>query len=193
MRTEDVLRVGGYDPTLRDRAAQGCEDWYLYFKLAQIGEFAVVKAPLTGYRQTKQSMSTDVAQMLRSHALVMSDIKRTLPNHEKALRRGRQEVARYYLRRAIRAARYRAASQTLWQIVRTDLTLGLHLVTYFPRTLKPTKLLRRFGAARRSASGLSRPLFLDTEPQSDDHAAPVSQSADADVARTLAALLPSSR
>jgi hypothetical protein len=30
MRKTAVLQVGGYDPSLRERKAQGCEDWLLY-------------------------------------------------------------------------------------------------------------------------------------------------------------------
>ena len=51
MRKDRVLEAGGYDPDLRDRDAQGCEDWQLYLRLAERYEVAVVPEWLVGYRQ----------------------------------------------------------------------------------------------------------------------------------------------
>ncbi len=80
VRRELVQAVGGYDPSLRDRSAQGCEDWDCYFKLAEICEFAVVPRFLVRYRKPAVSMSSDYDQMARSHALVLEALRRRVPS-----------------------------------------------------------------------------------------------------------------
>jgi hypothetical protein len=42
MRKSAVFAAGGYDPSLRARSAQRCEDRLLYFRMARLGRFAVV-------------------------------------------------------------------------------------------------------------------------------------------------------
>jgi glycosyltransferase involved in cell wall biosynthesis len=71
MRRSAVVDVGGYDSTLRDRGAQGCEDWDLYFKLAERWDFEGVPEFLVRYRKPIASMSQDDQQMARSHELVL--------------------------------------------------------------------------------------------------------------------------
>ncbi len=71
IRRSALLEVGGYDATLRDRRAQGCEDWDLYLKLAERWEFEGVSEFLVRYRKPIASMSQDDQQMARSHELVL--------------------------------------------------------------------------------------------------------------------------
>jgi glycosyltransferase involved in cell wall biosynthesis len=80
VRRELVQAVGGYDTSLRDRSAQGCEDWDFYFKLAELCEFAVVPRFLVRYRKPAVSMSSDYDQMARSHALVLDALRRRVPS-----------------------------------------------------------------------------------------------------------------
>ncbi len=80
VRRELAQAIGGYDPSLRDRSAQGCEDWDFYFKLAEICEFAVVPRFLVRYRKPAVSMSSDYDQMARSHALVLESLRRRVPS-----------------------------------------------------------------------------------------------------------------
>ncbi len=167
MRTTDVIRSGGYDASLRARAAQGCEDWQLYLKLAELGEFAVVRAPLTGYRQTEQGMSSDAAQMFRSHHLVMSEFQRAHPEHRDEFRRGQQDIARYLLRRAIRASQYRAALSTFWRACGADPSLGLDLLATAPRMLRPSKLRRAILGVQQPGTVLNRPHFLTGDDKPD--------------------------
>jgi glycosyltransferase involved in cell wall biosynthesis len=72
IRRSALLEIGGYDATLRDRRAQGCEDWDLYLKLAERWEFDIVPEFLVRYRKPIESMSQDDQQMARSHDLVLS-------------------------------------------------------------------------------------------------------------------------
>jgi len=80
MRRDCVLEAGGYDASLHARNAQGCEDWKLLLAIAQKYDLVVLPLPLTGYRQTKDSMSLNYWRMLRSYDLVISEIVQHCPN-----------------------------------------------------------------------------------------------------------------
>ena len=69
-----LLRVGGWDASLRARAAQGCEDWQNYLRLAELGDFVLARGFLVGYRQSAGSMSRRVEEMTRSYELVLSEV-----------------------------------------------------------------------------------------------------------------------
>lgn len=98
-------RTGGYDPTLRARGGQGCEDWKLYFEIAEHWHFGLVPQPLTGYRDLPDNMSSDVLQMLRSRDLCTGDLLPRHPGLERAFRSGRNRLSRLLLHRAIRRGR----------------------------------------------------------------------------------------
>lgn len=55
---EALLKVGGFDPTLR-----GGEDWDLWIRLAAKYEFVCVRSPQILYRQTTTSVSQDISLM----------------------------------------------------------------------------------------------------------------------------------
>src|SRR6202030_2796295 len=101
MRRRAVLEAGGYDLSLRLRNAQGCEDWKLYFGIAESYEFAVIREFLTYYRMAAGNMSTDVLQMLRSHDLVLSDSRKIHPEYAEAFREGRTLILKWLIRRAL--------------------------------------------------------------------------------------------
>lgn len=163
MRTQSVIRAGGYDVSLRESAAQGCEDWQLYLKLAEFGEFAVVKSPLTGYRITKQSMSGDIAQMMRSHRLVMSRFQSTHPEYREELRAGLEGITKYLLIRSIKASRYQKALLTLMNIARRDPPLALHVSRHFAQQLGKRSISRAIRIGKRLGSVATHPHFLDDE------------------------------
>lgn len=79
VRTVAVQSVGGYDPSFRDRGAQGCEDWDFYLKLAQQWEFAVVPQFLVRYRKPSLSMSRDYDQMARSQQGILQSLRQRVP------------------------------------------------------------------------------------------------------------------
>lgn len=78
-RCEYLRRIGGYNAELRARNAQGCEDWEICLRLAEICEFRVVKEYLSAYRCYTQSMSYDHSAMAKSYALVIDDVQRRHP------------------------------------------------------------------------------------------------------------------
>lgn len=73
IRREALLTIGGWDSTLRARGAQGCEDWQIYLRLAELGPFALARGFLVGYRQSGTSMSRRVDEMNRSYDLVLAE------------------------------------------------------------------------------------------------------------------------
>ncbi|MDT0575465.1 glycosyltransferase family 2 protein [Croceicoccus sp. F390] len=103
MRKEAILAAGGYDPTLRARKAQGCEDWKLYLLLAERTHFAVVPDYLVGYRQTSAAMSGDVSQMLRSDAIVRDEMAARHPEYLFELDWGRRHYLEWLLWREMTA------------------------------------------------------------------------------------------
>jgi hypothetical protein len=75
-RREAIDQVGGYDPRLRERNAQGCEDWLLQILIARTWKVACVPLYLTGYRDTPGAMSKDLEQMARSALEMYSELGR---------------------------------------------------------------------------------------------------------------------
>lgn len=112
-------RTSGYDPSLRARAGQGCEDWKLYFEIAEHHEFGVVPEPLTGYRDLPDNMSSDVLQMLRSRDLCTADLLPRHPELVKAFRSGRNRLSRLLFHRAIRRGQAN-------EVARLALSIGAH-------------------------------------------------------------------
>jgi glycosyltransferase involved in cell wall biosynthesis len=78
-RRRCLEEIGGYDVALRERGAQGCEDWDVALKVAERSHVAVVPSMLVGYRRHRQSMSAQSERMRRSHALIMSAAQRRHP------------------------------------------------------------------------------------------------------------------
>lgn len=101
IRRTAIEEVGGFDATLRARGGQGCEDWKLYFEIAERHHFALVPEPLTGYRHTSDNMSSDGRQMLRSRDLGIADLLPRHPELENRFREGRNRLSRALFHRSI--------------------------------------------------------------------------------------------
>lgn len=101
MRKNLLLEVGGFDPSLRERKAQGCEDWKVYMLLAERSHFAVVPDLLVGYRYTRAAMSGDVIQMLRSDAIVRDEMFSRHPDYGFELEWGRRHYIEWLLWREV--------------------------------------------------------------------------------------------
>jgi glycosyltransferase involved in cell wall biosynthesis len=102
-----AVEVGGFDPSLRARRAQGCEDYQFCLRVAERHRFAVVPEHLTGYRQTSANMSGDLLQMRRSWALVADEMRRKHPRLEKKVALGTTQFTIWALWRAIELRRLR--------------------------------------------------------------------------------------
>ncbi len=94
----DALRAApgplGYDPRLRDLAAQGCEDWDLLLRVAEGHEVVADPALLVAYRRHAQSMSASCAAMWRSGCRVLDELAARQPGlPARVLREGRGQFA----------------------------------------------------------------------------------------------------
>jgi glycosyltransferase involved in cell wall biosynthesis len=101
MRRKQVIDVGGFDPSLRARNAQGCEDWKLYLEIAERSHFTVIPDYLTGYRYTREAMSGDVSRMLRSDAFVRAEMLERYPENQSELKWGRRYYIQWLLNREV--------------------------------------------------------------------------------------------
>jgi glycosyltransferase involved in cell wall biosynthesis len=96
VRREALVQVGGWDASLRERAAQGCEDWQIYLRLAELGDFALARGFLVGYRQSADSMSRRVEEMTRSYELVLAEVRERHPELPAALLRWSRAAFDFY-------------------------------------------------------------------------------------------------
>lgn len=142
MRRAAVLAAGGYDESLRARGGEGCEDYKLYLRLAEAGEVVAVADFLTGYRITPDNMSSDAAQMCRSHFLVMDELGARRPDLAQDLRTGRRVFTQWLVMRALRELRLKRAGDLLATLARHDVSAAAVLLA-----AAPVFVLRR-GAAK---------------------------------------------
>jgi glycosyltransferase involved in cell wall biosynthesis len=151
-RREVALAVGGYDSTLRRRDAQGCEDWKLYFQIAERYEFALIPAFLTGYRQLRGNMSSNVMRMLRSRDLCMDEFTLRHPELRRRFHQSRNILMRFMLHRSLRDGRPMAALRLVRAMLAHDVAFALTTLSGLP--LKAVWLgLRKLAApVRRSES-----------------------------------------
>lgn len=120
MLREAIKAAGGYDSSLRDRNAQGCEDYKLYFMIAEKYEYRLVREFLTGYRELPGNMSSDVRQMLRSRDLCTVEFSARHPEYRKQIKRGRTRLMRFMLSRSIRGGRVGDAAALFAGLMRHD-------------------------------------------------------------------------
>ncbi len=118
MRRRAVEAAGGYDSGLRAAHAQGCEDYKLYFKIAERYEYALVREYLTGYRDLPDNMSSDLWQMLRSRDLCVREFRPRHPELAGLFRAGRSRVMRFMVARSLRTGRSREAGRMLVEMIR---------------------------------------------------------------------------
>jgi glycosyltransferase involved in cell wall biosynthesis len=80
IRRRCLQEVGGYDPSLRARGAQGCEDLAICLAIAERWEVDLAPEYLVGYRTAKGSMSRNHTTMARSWEIVIAEARRRHPN-----------------------------------------------------------------------------------------------------------------
>jgi glycosyltransferase involved in cell wall biosynthesis len=105
IRKEPLIAAGGFDPALRARDAEGCEDLLLYLRVAERHEFALVPEYLTGYRMTPKNMSSDPLRMLRSWRLVAAEMRARHPEHTHLVAEGVVNFTAWLLQRAVKLRR----------------------------------------------------------------------------------------
>ncbi len=150
LRKGAMTEAGGYDPGLRAQGAEGCEDLKLYLAVAERHAFAAVPLPLTGYRVTSTSMSSNVARMIRSHRLVTEPYRGRYPDQ---VRLGRVYLALYYAGRELAAGNYATWRRALREAARADLGATARAVarTLLRRVASPAE-----GGGARAGAGPAR-------------------------------------
>lgn len=118
MRRAAVERAGGFDTGLKARNAGGCEDWKLYFQIAEHHAVGLVPAFLTGYRESPANMSSDPWENLRSRDLCAAEFAARHPDRAARLEAGRVRLLRFMLARAVRTGRWRTAAALLAETAR---------------------------------------------------------------------------
>ena len=94
--------VGGYNKSLRDRGAQGCEDWDIALRIAEHYKFLVVPEILVGYRQAFGSMSSLGIVMEKSYNLTADYIKQNHPEIPEIIYQWSKAEFFYYLAQGAR-------------------------------------------------------------------------------------------
>lgn len=121
IRRSCLLQVGRYNLQMKQAEAQGCEDWDLYLRIAEHYQFGLVSEFLVGYRLPNGSMSCQYTAMIKSHALMMEQVRQRNPSLSNALLR--LCTAKYYLYLASQSIRWGHHCNTLfclYQAVRLD-------------------------------------------------------------------------
>jgi glycosyltransferase involved in cell wall biosynthesis len=109
-RRQILEEAGGYDVTLRDRNAEGSEDWDLALKVAERSRVVVTPERLVAYRKRRRSMSRRSDRMWRSHRLVMEAARARRPDlSPAAVRRSQDQFALYLAGVAYWSGAYREA------------------------------------------------------------------------------------
>ena len=159
---ECLERVGLYATEFVSQDAQGCEDRDLYLRMAEYFPFVVVRNIHVGYRNREFSMSSDHAQMSRSHDAMMRRFRCRFPRFSNRLLRRSDAFFLLYLGRKSRAngepimsIRYflKAAMRDLALLFCRDYysalrVSGIHVVRNLGRKILP----RRFHGCRAKAS-----------------------------------------
>jgi len=121
VRRRCVDEVGGYDASLSVRGATCCEDFKFSLDIAERCHFDLVPEFLWGYRFRSGSMSTHLENMVRSHELVLRDVR---PRHpelpSKLFRWGRADQYMEYALYHLRDARFWQAGQLFLKALRDD-------------------------------------------------------------------------
>jgi glycosyltransferase involved in cell wall biosynthesis len=71
-RAAVLHKVGLYLTRAEQRGAQGCEDWDLYLRIAEVSSIHVVPEYLMAYRQTHSTMSIDAGGMAASFTVALN-------------------------------------------------------------------------------------------------------------------------
>jgi glycosyltransferase involved in cell wall biosynthesis len=105
-------RVGGYEPAFRAAGAQGCEDWDLSLRIAELYQVSLIPEHLCGYRRVAGTMSGSLATMVRSHEMMLERIRQRRPDlPEVLLRWSRGQMYGYVAAIGLRTGNYGAAAR----------------------------------------------------------------------------------
>ncbi|MGX5800315.1 glycosyltransferase family 2 protein [Bradyrhizobium sp. Arg314] len=165
VRRSAFERAGQFDPSLRARKAQGCEDLLICLRIAENYEFRVVPQHLVGYRVTNVNMSSDVIQMLRSCEIVLAEFREKYPQFGRDLDAHMVDMMQWLAVRALIGGQFFAAGRLLNRLFETEPGIAISrlpnmLEEYCRARLVPRWLKVRMRRMRKDTSEF-RPLYSE--------------------------------
>jgi len=165
VRRSAFERAGQFDPSLRARKAQGCEDLLICLRIAENYEFRVVPQHLVGYRVTNVNMSSDVIQMLRSCEIVLAEFREKYPQFGRDLDAHMVDMMQWLTVRALIGGQFFAAGRLLSRLFGTEPGIAISrlpnmLEEYCRARLVPRWLKVRMRRMRNDKSEF-RPLYSE--------------------------------
>jgi hypothetical protein len=161
-RRSCVVDLGGYNVTLRDNGAQGCEDWDLALRVAERHAVAVVPGVLVGYRRHPGSMSAKFTTMWRSQNQVMEAMVTRQPRvPADAFRRSTGQFALHLAGVAFWSGKYVEAMK--WGLRARPFSLSLTVLPH---------VLRIFSRRVRSTNNSHRPRWKEGDRALDEATLP---------------------
>ncbi|MEP6519897.1 glycosyltransferase family 2 protein [Microcoleus vaginatus] len=167
IRRSCLEKVGVYDKTLKERNAQGCEDWDLYLRIAEIYQFRAVPEFLIGYRRMYNTMSTNYTTMANSQSLMLQAAKQRHPEIPDFLHRlSSSNFLLYLAHQSSHNGRDRTALFWLFQALKTECISPL-LRSGFYRVLGKSLLNLLSQQSRKHQEALDAPVRVEDTPSSD--------------------------
>ncbi|MEG4109372.1 glycosyltransferase family 2 protein [Microcoleus sp. S13_C5] len=167
IRRSCLEKVGVYDKTLKERNAQGCEDWDLYLRIAEIYQFRAVPEFLIGYRRMYNTMSTNYTTMANSHSLMLQAAKQRHPEIPDFLHRlSTSNFLLYLAHQSSRNGHDRTALFWLFQALKTECISSLFRSGFY-RVLGKSLLNLLSQQSRKHQEALDAPVRVEDTPSSD--------------------------
>ncbi|MER9330837.1 glycosyltransferase family A protein [Mesorhizobium sp. M0488] len=165
VRRSAFERAGQFDPTLRARNAQGCEDLLMCLKIAENYEYRLVPQHLVGYRVTNLNMSSDVMQMLRSCEIVLAQFREKYPPFGSDLDAHLVDMIHWLATRALIDGRFFAAGELLRRLFATEPGVAISRLPNMLEEYCRSRLVARWFKARvrrmRNDRSEFRPLYSE--------------------------------
>ncbi len=137
IRKSCLEEVGVYDSQLRQKGAQGCEDWDLYLRIAEYYQVGVIREFLIGYRQVTNSMSRNYTSMEKSHQFVLEAAQQKYPEiSQKIYQWSCSNFYVYLAHQSSRNGNPRNSLSWLYKALKADLTMILLRHDLYILTLK---------------------------------------------------------
>ncbi len=106
IRKDALVNIGGYSPMLREKGAQGCEDYMVQMMLAHDYHYIAVPYYLIGYRVYEGNMSSDEIKMLKSRFLVYDYLQNKHDLDNKILFEGRKTALLFHTVRLLKKGQF---------------------------------------------------------------------------------------
>lgn len=165
MRRSAFEKAGQFDPSLRERNAQGCEDLLICLRIAEDYEFRVIQQHLVGYRMTNTNMSSDVKRMLASCEFVLAEYREKYPQYRDDLDAHLVDMIHWLVVRAFVSGRFFDGCNLSRRFLALEPRLAISslpsmLDVYCRARLVPNWIKARLRRLRRNAE--FRPLYTET-------------------------------